>query len=135
MTRIMNMTPHTINFVTEDGAPLMAVEPSGTIARVSVKTETIGEIAGIPVTKSVYSDIVDLPAPQEGVVYVVSSLVAQRCVDRDDVYIPNESVRDNQGRIIGCKSLGKVDGMDKETAAHLLGFYSADAAWVAMMHS
>lgn len=133
--KIVNLTPHRIDFVTADGSPLMSVEPSGTIARVSVKTETIGEIAGIPVTKSVYSDVVDLPAPQEETVYVVSSLVAQRCVDRDDVFIPNESVRDSEGKIIGCKSLGKVDGMDKETAAHLLGFYSADAAWVAMMHS
>jgi len=133
--KIVNLTPHRIDFCTADGSPLMSVEPSGTIARVSVKTETIGEIAGIPVTKSVYSDVVDLPAPQEETVYVVSSLVAQRCVDRDDVFIPNESVRDSEGKIIGCKSLGKVDGMDKEAAAHLLGFYSADAAWVAMMHS
>lgn len=133
--KIMNLTPHRIDFVTADGSPLMSVEPSGTVARVSVKTETIGEVAGIPVTKSVYSDIVDLPAPQEGVVYIVSSLVAQRCVDRDDVYIPNESVRDSEGKIVGCKSLGKVDGMDKETAARLLGFYSAESAWIAMMNS
>ena len=133
--KIMNLTPHRIDFVTADGSPLMSVEPSGTVARVSVKTETIGEVAGIPVTKSVYSDIVDLPAPQEGVVYIVSSLVAQRCVDRDDVYIPNESVRDSEGKIVGCKSLGKVDGMDKETAARLLRFYSAESAWIAMMNS
>ena len=28
--------------------------------------------------------------------------------DRNDVFIPNESVRDEEGRIIGCKSLGRV---------------------------
>ena len=133
--KIMNLTPHRIDFVTADGSPLMSIEPSGIIARVSVKTETIGEVAGIPVTKSVYSDVVDLPAPQDGTIYVVSSLVAQRCVGRNDIFIPNESVRDSEGKIIGCKSLGKIDGMDEERAARLLGFYSAEAAWVAMMHS
>lgn len=108
MANIINLTPHTINFVSMEGEPLLAIEPSGTIARVSVKTETIGEFAGVPVTKSVYSDVVDLPDPQPDTVYVVSSLVAQRCSDRDDVFIPNESVRDEQGRIVGCKSLGRV---------------------------
>ncbi len=105
---IKNLTPHAINFVNADGTQLLAVEPSGTIARVTATTVTVGEIDGIPVTRSEYSDVTGLPAPEDGVVYVVSSLVAQRCADRDDVFIPNESVRDDQGRIIGCKSLGRV---------------------------
>lgn len=108
MTTIKNLTPHAITFVSENGEPILVIETSGTVARVSVKTETIGEFAGIPMTKSVYSDVVDLPDPQPDTVYVVSSLVAQRCTDRNDVFIPNESVRDEQGRIIGCKSLGRV---------------------------
>ena len=38
----------------------------------------------------------------------VSSLVAARCNDRTDVFIPNEPIRDAEGRIVGCKSLGRV---------------------------
>ena len=106
--RIINLTPHAINFVREDGSPILTVEPSGSLARVSVHTETTGEIAGIPATKSVYGKVEGLPEPEEGTIYIVSSLVAGRVPERKDVFIPNESVRDEKGRIIGCKSLGHI---------------------------
>lgn len=109
MTNIMNLTPHAITFVgaNTDGTD-MVVKPSGILARVATKTVVIGEIVGIPVTKTEFSEVEGLPAPQEGVIFLVSSLVASRCPDRDDVFIPNESVRDSEGRIIGCKSLGRI---------------------------
>ena len=103
---IMNLTPHAINFVMEGG--IVTIEPSGAIARVSTKTVVIGEINGIPVTETQFGELENVPAPSEDVIYIVSSLVAQRCKDRDDVFIPNESVRDEAGRIIGCKSLGRI---------------------------
>lgn len=105
---IKNLTPHTINFVTNEGRPIMDVKPDGRIARVSVKTATVGEIDGIPVTKSVYGEVEGLPEPEEGTIYIVSSLVAGRVPERSDVFIPNESVRDEKGRIVGCKSLGHI---------------------------
>lgn len=107
MANFMNLTPHAINFVSQDGDILKTVEPSGSVARVSVKTETIGEADGIPVTSSVYGEIKNLPEPEEGTIYIVSSLVAGR-TKRKDVFIPNEPVRDEKGRIIGCRSLGRV---------------------------
>lgn len=106
--KIANLTPHAINFVSNNGTPLLTVEPSGQLARVSVRTETIGDIGGIPVTQSVFGEVEGLPAPEDGTIYIVSSLVAGRVPDRHDVFIPNESVRDDKGRIIGCKSLGRV---------------------------
>lgn len=105
---IKNLTPHTINFVSSEGHPIMDIEPAGAIARVSVKTETVGKIDGIPVTKSVYGEVVDLPKPEDGTIYIVSSLVAGRVPEREDVFIPSESVRDENGRIIGCKSIGHI---------------------------
>lgn len=106
--KIKNLTPHTINFVSSEGYPVMDIEPEGTVARVSVKTETVGEIDGIPVTKSVYGEVVNLPEPEEDTIYVVSALVAGRVPEREDVFIPSESVRDEKGRIIGCKSIAHV---------------------------
>lgn len=105
---IKNLTPHTINFVSSEGYPIMDIKPEGTVARVSVRTATVGEIDGIPVTKSVYGEVMDLPEPEEGTIYIVSALVAGRVPEREDVFIPNESVRDEKGRIVGCKSLGHV---------------------------
>ena len=105
---IINLTPHAITFVDGEGKPILVVEPSGQLARVTTKIEVTGDIDGIPTTETVFGEVEGLPEKKDGVIFVVSSLVAQRCTDRDDVFIPNESVRDEKGRIIGCKSLGRV---------------------------
>lgn len=104
----VNLTPHAINFCDSEGKTVLTVNPSGSLARVSCKSMTIGEVDGIPVTTNSYGEVEGLPAPEEGVIYLVSSLVASRVPERDDVFIPNDSVRDSQGRIVGCKSLGRI---------------------------
>lgn len=107
---VVNLTPHALTLVGADGdGENVVYEPSGTLARVSVKTETIGELNGFPVTRSVFGEVEGLPEPKEGTIYIVSSLVAGRVpAERKDVFIPNESVRDDKGRIIGCRSFGRV---------------------------
>ena len=108
MEKIVNLTPHTINFVDAEGNAVLTVQPSGTVARVKVENTMTGTFCGIPMTCSLYSDIENLPKREKDTVYVVSSIVAQRCPEREDVCIPNESVRDAEGRIIGCRSLGHI---------------------------
>ena len=109
---LINLTPHAITFVDGDGNGNLVVNPSGTIARVACRTEQTGVINvngnEIPLTATVYGEVENLPAPEEDTFYLVSSLVAARVPERDDVFIPNESVRDSEGRIVGCKFLGKV---------------------------
>ena len=111
--KIVNLTPHKITFVTNKGN--LGVDPSGTIARVSAaKVEETGHIyvtkfgISVPITETTYGEVEGLPDPVEDTIYIVSSLVAQRVPDRKDVFIPNESIRDDKGRIIGCKSLGHI---------------------------
>ena len=105
---IINLTPHAITFIGTDNMVTRVVEPSDTLARVKATTITVGEIDGIPVTGTSYGEVEGLPLPQDDTIYIVSSLVAQRVPERLDVFIPNESVRDDKGRIIGCRSLGRV---------------------------
>lgn len=123
---IVNLTPHAITFVSDNGNVVLVVPPSGQVARVTASTVVAGyateSVSGsvtlleesldgdlcIPVTETVYGDVEGLPDPESGTIYVVSSLVAQRCKGREDVFIPNESVRDSEGRIVGCKSLGRI---------------------------
>ena len=102
------MTPHAINFVDGDGHAVLTVEPSGSVARVKASTVSDGTIAGLPVTRTEFGEVEGLPMPEDGKVFLVSSLVAGRVPDRRDVFIPNESVRDKDGRIIGCRSLGRI---------------------------
>lgn len=110
--KIVNLTPHKITFVTDKGN--LSIDPSGELARVSAKVEETGHIyvtkfgISVPITETTYGEVEGLPDPKENTIFVVSSLVAQRVPEREDVFIPSESVRDEKGRIIGCKSLGHI---------------------------
>lgn len=105
---VINLTPHSIIIVDDNGEELHTIEASDIIARVSVSTERVGEVDGIPVSTSVFGDVEDLPAPVPGTIFIVSRMVAVAASDRNDLYIPNETVRDEAGRIIGCRSLAQV---------------------------
>lgn len=103
----INLTPHDINIVNDDGELIFSIPPCGEVARVTTSTMVVGYLDfDIPLTRTVFGEIEGLREKVDGVYQIVSSLVKQRCLDRDDVVVPNESVRDEHGRIIGCKSLG-----------------------------
>ena len=106
--QIVNLTPHSITFVDDAGNTVLTVEPSGQVARCSVTREKIGEINGIPVNKSRFGKVENLPEPAEGTIYIVSALTAQAVPEREDVFIVDDAVRDEQGRIIGCRALAHV---------------------------
>ena len=99
MTKIVNLTPHDITITDGPTFP-----PSGTVARVSVQQVDAGAINGIPVKTQTFGDIVDLPAPQDGTVFIVSAIVlaAAKAVGRTDVVAPDTSnaVRNDQGHIV-----------------------------------
>lgn len=103
---IVNLTPHTLNFVFNETK--IDIEPSGSIARVSVKDTPMNPINGIPTFRTEYGEIENLPVPEVDTIYVVSSLVATRCPERTDVFVPGRLIRDEQGRIIGSAGLSHV---------------------------
>ena len=41
-------------------------------------------------------------------IYVVSSITAQECPGRADVFVPARPVRDEQGRVVACEALGMI---------------------------
>lgn len=100
---IVNLTPHTITIVRENGN--IEIAPSGVIPRVSVKTVPSGEIGGIPLFRNEYGNVVDLPDPVDGTLYVVSGLLKSACPNRTDLVVPARQIRDEAGRIIGCEGL------------------------------
>ena len=71
--KFVNLTNHPINIITPEGIKI--IEPSGQIARVNYKIETIDEVEGIPIVEIVYGDIIGLPNPQPNTYYIVSSVV------------------------------------------------------------
>ncbi len=105
---IINLTPHEVVVVNSDREVIRRFPASGSLARVTTSTEVVGDIDDIPITKTSFSEVYGLPEAEEGTVYIVSLAVAQRATGRTDLFVPNGSVRDEQGRIIGCTSLARV---------------------------
>jgi hypothetical protein len=107
----INLTPHTINVETERGR--LIIPSSGVIARAESTSKIVGtipteNIGGIKVVKTVYGKVINLPEPKVDTIYIVSALTAQACREREDVFVPGEAVRDEDGRIIACKGLAHV---------------------------
>ena len=110
---IVNLTPHALNLMPEgpDG-PVVTIPPSGLVARcavdrVQVDTVTVDGIS-VPVNQTWFGEVSDLPEPQPDTIFVVSTLVAQAVPERQDVFIVDDVVRDDQGRIIGARALAHV---------------------------
>ena len=108
---LINLTPHTVTVFDEDTV-VLAVESAG-VARVSASTEVVGHLqvgdVVIPQTHTTFGEVEGLPDPTPGVGYIVSNMIvsalAQQGIHRDDLFTPGLQVRDDQGRVIGCRSL------------------------------
>jgi hypothetical protein len=108
----INLTTHEIVIYDEEGKNvILRIPPSGKIARVATDSKIVGRINGIPVRKTTYGEIIDLPDPKPGVVYLVSTVLLmalkEKGMNRPDVLspdtTPDSAVRDEQGRIIGVR--------------------------------
>lgn len=102
---IINLTPHTINIYGEDKKPIVAIQPSGIVARVTVTRQLNQTIDGIPCYSTAYGNVVGLPDAQDGDIYIVSGLVRAAVPHRHEVFQPGELLRDADGQPIGCIGL------------------------------
>lgn len=104
---LVNMTPHALNIIQRNGETL-TVAPSGWVPRCSSTEEVDGVIGGlIELTRQTLGEVEGLPDPIPGAFYVVSRLVAS-AANRPDLLVPGPLVRDDQGRVIGCKGLSRL---------------------------
>jgi hypothetical protein len=102
---VLNLTPHEINIVGADGVVIRTIPSSG-LVRLATTTASAGMVDGIPLTQTVFGDPEGLPEMADGAYFIVSSIVKAALPNRADLLVPSEMVRDADGRIIGCRSLG-----------------------------
>lgn len=103
--KIINLTPHDINVLSDDLSPVKTYKNEG-IARVSTEAKLVGNTDnGVNIYETKYGTVTGLPQKEKGTFYIVSMLVKQACVDRKDLYSPSQLQRDSQGKIIGCLGL------------------------------
>lgn len=112
---IVNLTPHRVVVIFDDslGRPCVReFPPSGQIARVAVSTVPDGMVEGVPVVRTVFGQVENLPKPQDGVFFIVSSIVAQAVRGREDVLAPDtgpeSAIRDEDGRITAVRRLARL---------------------------
>jgi len=103
-TRLLNATPHAVVLHRLDGSTV-ELPPCGVVPRVSSIAVPLGVLDGVPLVRHVYGEVEGLPAPEEGVVLIVSAMVRAACPDRSDLVSPGDLVRDAQGRVVGCRTL------------------------------
>ena len=99
--KIVNLTPHTINY--DDNVSSLVLASAGE-ARCAVTRQPLASTAPVKLCRTTYGTVTGLPAPVDGTMYVVSLLVRQACPDRADLCSPGELIRDQAGRVVGCKS-------------------------------
>jgi len=126
MDKVVNCTPHEIVVYSKDDIYMddatrtyklkpsaksrLTLMPSPWTARCSRKDVVTEYIEGVPTFTTQFTGITDLPAPEKGVWYVVSSIVAQsaKSAGRTDCLIPHHIIRNSEGRIIGCAAFSRV---------------------------
>lgn len=114
--KIKNLTPHPITIETSGGfAGTVTLQTDGTAPRLTVSREPLSDIGGIPIVRSTMGAPEGLPEQTEGVLLIVSALVAEHpsVRHRVDLAYPGEAVRDDEGRIIGCRGLCAGPGLAK----------------------
>lgn len=130
---IINLTPHAIVLLGPEGpegpAPLAEFPPSGQVARCEMVSEpaspaTIwatvpadGSEVLVRVAETRLTDLAGLPAPADGVRYIVSAIVAGHpaAAGRTDLLVPAEQIRypadwpveAQRGQVRGCRSFSR----------------------------
>lgn len=109
---VVNLTPHSITVIMDDHK--LEIPPSGTVARVSTDRVGMGhietDIGPVRAYHQTLGEVTDLPEPEGSTCYIVSAMVAQAVPGRLDVVHPGELVRDESGRIIGCRDFVRASG-------------------------
>lgn len=110
--QLINLTPHPLTIIGKDGTVLVNQAPDGPMARCAEDRRDVGTVTAgghsIPLRQVGFGRVTGLPAPRQGVLYVVSRATAEAATGRDDVVYPDEQVRDSDGRIIGCRALARA---------------------------
>lgn len=100
---VKNCCPHSVDILV--GEEVETLPPTGIVPRCEQHEERVGTIAGIPVTRQVFGEVIDLPEPEEGVFFVVSRMVAAACPERRDLLIPGPLIRDENNNVVGCRGV------------------------------
>ena len=110
---IINLTPHEVRVENQWGTNIYP--PSGEMLRIeeNVKTEVIYTVVEpgehpVHIADVHYGGTHKLPFQPYGGRFFLVSLVTALAAQRPDFLVPYDEIRDDSGRIIGCRRLARV---------------------------
>ena len=115
--KLNNCTPHEITMLDEEGDTILTLDKSETPVRVSSSFTEVGKVTVMdsnehrrtfPVSVATFGATEGLPTPEDDTLHVVARIVAEANPNRTDLLIVNDTVRDNNGNIIGCKGFARL---------------------------
>lgn len=109
--KLVNLTAHDITICDPYGQPIKTIPPRDpdNPARAYLKTVDSCIVDGAEIVEQECTDITPLPEPEYNTYYIVSSMYALYApADRTDLLTVFSQVRDDNGRVIGCRRLAKV---------------------------
>jgi hypothetical protein len=108
---LRNLTPHEV--VVDAGSGTVRLPPSGVVARCTTTRDILEHVSvedvAVPLTRVRVVECQDLPQPEAGVMLMVSRLVAEARPDRADLVVPDDAIRDDQGRIVAVRALARLN--------------------------
>ena len=104
--QLINLTPHAIGILNVDGI-VQTIPASGMVCRLTTSTVLVEVMDGLRITKTVFGKPEGLPEEKAGTSYLVSQLVKNALPGRSDLLVPAEVLRDKDGKILYCQSLGQ----------------------------
>lgn len=112
--KFINLTLHNVNVFDKETNSFLVFYPQNPPARcIEIFTnQEIEQINGYNIdiyNNLSYSEVIDLPDPQNDVGYIVSVLVGLAAKNRTDLYMPYKIMRNDKKQIIGCEGLARLN--------------------------
>lgn len=89
---------------------------SGTVAFVKQQDNILDEacVDGclFDIGKRIYTEVGNVPKPEENIFYIVPVVVAQQLPERDDLLVASNSIKNENGEIVGFTSLNVIQRAD-----------------------
>lgn len=121
MERIVNLTPHPVTVIERVYDLPCVTYPSAGEARAEPHRQQVDSIHVaddpdgpilVPIYRVTFGAIEGLPAPQLGTTCIVSRITADVARDAgrptDDLLIPDDLVRDDDGQPLGCRAFARL---------------------------
>lgn len=109
--KLVNLTPYPIILYGAEG--VSTLNPSGQVVTIAASQETVDTVEGVAVIRDVFYGIHQIPEPEDGTIYLVSSLVLAALRDagstRTDVLCAATGRRD--GAVLGAR--GEILGVTR----------------------